>query len=76
MKSKVTAMYKTFQIHGESDRMQNETISKTRTTIVVSNGRCTFYQKPFIKYPLSNTFYQIPFIKYHLSNTIDQITFI
>ena len=48
---------------------------KTRTTIVVSNGRYTFYQIPFIqylfiKYPLSNTIYQIPFIKYLLSNTI------
>ena len=38
--------------------------SSTRTTIVVSNGRYTFYQIPFIKYHLSNTF-----IKYHLSNT-------
>ena len=57
---------------------------KTRTTIVVSNGRYTFYQIhfikynlsnniypiPFIKYPLSITIYQKPFIKYHLSNTI------
>ena len=53
---------------------------KTRTTIVVSNGRYTFYQIPFIEYHLSNTIYQIPFIKYllikyHLSNTIYQILF-
>ena len=41
---------------------------KTRTTIVVSNGRYTFYQIPFIKYFLSNIFYQIPFIKYHNQN--------
>ena len=27
---------------------------ETRTTIVVSNGRYTFYQIPFIKYCLSN----------------------
>ena len=44
--------------------------SETRTTIVVSNGRYTFYQTQFIKYHLSNTIYPIPFIKYHLSNTI------
>ena len=34
---------------------------KTRTPIVVSNGRYTFYQVPFIKYLLSNTIYQILF---------------
>ena len=39
---------------------------KTRTTIVVSNGRYSFYQIHFIKHILSNTIYQIPFIKYHL----------
>ena len=38
----------------------------TRTTIVVSNGRYTFYQIHFFKHNLSNIFYQIPFIKYHL----------
>ena len=48
----------------------------TRTTIVVSNGRYTFYQIPFIKYHLSNTIYQVSFIKYHLSNTLFQIPFI
>ena len=53
----------------------------TRTTIVVSNGRYTFYQIHFIKHNLSNTiyqipFYQIPFIKYRLSNTIYLIPFI
>ena len=57
---------------------------KTRTTIVVSNGRYTFYQIHSIKHnlsntiyqiPLSNTIYQIPFIKYHLSNTVYQIPF-
>ena len=37
--------------------------NKTRTTIVVSNGRYTFYQIPFIQYLLSNKIYQIPFIK-------------
>ena len=51
-------------------------LSKTRTTIVVSNGRYTFYQIHFIKHNLSNTFYQIPFIQYLLSNTIYQISFI
>ena len=35
----------------------------TRTTIVVSNGRYTFYQIHFIKHNSSNTIYQIPFIK-------------
>ena len=49
---------------------------KTRTTIVVSNGRYTFYQIPFIQYLLSNTIYQIPFIKYLLSNIFYQIPFI
>ena len=49
---------------------------KTRTTIVVSNGRYTFHQKHVIKYTLSNTVYQIPFIKSHLSNAIYQIPFI
>ena len=48
----------------------------TRTTIVVSNGRYTFYQTQFIKYLLSNTLYQVPFIKCHLSNTIYQIPFV
>ena len=48
---------------------------ETRTTLVVSNGRYTFYQIPFIKSHLSNTIYQIPFIKYLLSNTIYQIIF-
>ena len=48
---------------------------KTRTTIVVSNGRYTFYQIHSIKHNLSNTIYQIPFIKYHLSNTVYQIPF-
>ena len=47
----------------------------TRTTIVVSNGRYTFYQIPFIQYHLSNTIHQIPFIKYLLSNIIYQIPF-
>ena len=47
----------------------------TRTTIVVSNGRYTFYQIHFIKHNLSNTIYPIPFIKYNLSNTIYQIPF-
>ena len=67
-------------------------IFKTRTTIVVSNGRYTIYQIPlmyqipFIKYHLSNTIYQkyhlantiyqIPFIKYHLSKTFFQIPII
>jgi len=37
---------------------------KTRTTIVVSNGRYTFYQLHFIKHNLSNTYYRKPFIKY------------
>ena len=46
-----------------------------RTTIVVSNGRYTFYQIHFIKFNLSNTIYQIP-IKYHLSNTFYQLPFI
>ena len=50
--------------------------NKTRTTIVVSNGRYNFYQIPFIQYLLSNTIFQIPFFKYHLSNTIYQIPFI
>ena len=50
--------------------------SITRTTIVVSNGRYTFYQIHFIKHNLSYTIYQIPFIKYLLSNTIYQIPFI
>ena len=49
---------------------------KTRTTIVISNGRYTFYQIHFIKPNLSNTIYPIPFIKNHLSNTIYQIPFI
>ena len=49
----------------------NTKYNKTRTTIVVSNGRYTF-----IKYTLSNTIYQIPFIKYCLSNTIYLISFI
>ena len=45
--------------------------NKTRTTIVVSNGRYTFYQIPLSNtFYLSNTFSQISFIKYHLSNTI------
>ena len=48
---------------------------KTRTTIVDSNGRYTFYQIHSIKHNLSNTIYQIPFIKYHLSNTVYQIPF-
>ena len=48
---------------------------KTRTTFVVSNGRYTFYQIPFIKYHLSNSIYQILFIKYHLSNILHQIPF-
>ena len=47
-----------------------------RTTIVVSNGRYTFYQIHFIKHNLSNTIYRIPFIQYLLSNTIYQILFI
>ena len=57
-------------------------VYKTRTTIVVSNGRYTFYQIAFIQYllsnmyNLSNTIYQISFIKYHLSNTFYQIPFI
>ena len=50
-------------------------IHETRTTIVVSNGRYTFYQIHSIKHNLSNTIYQIPFIKYHLSNTVYQIPF-
>ena len=50
--------------------------NRTRTTIVVSNGRYTFYQIHFIKQNLSNAIYQIPFIKYPLSNTIYQIWFI
>ena len=49
---------------------------KTRTTIVVSNGRYTLYQIHFIKYLSSNTIYPIPFIKYHLSNISYQIPFI
>ena len=51
---------------------------KTRTTIVVSNSRYTFYQKHFIKHNLSNTIYQISFalFKYHLSNAVYQIPFI
>ena len=53
---------------------------KTRTTIVVSNGRYTFYQIHFIKHNLSKTIYQIPFILYLLSNTVSntihQISFI
>ena len=36
---------------------------KTRTTIIVSNGRYTFYQILFIEYTLSNAIYQILFIK-------------
>ena len=70
-------------------KKQDSNKKKTRTNIVVSNGRYTFYQIhfiihnlsntiypiPFIKCRLSNTFYQIPFIKYHLSNTIYQIPF-
>ena len=51
-------------------------INKTRTTIVVSNGRYTFYQIHFIKHNSSYTIYQIPFIKYPISNTIYQIPFI
>ena len=51
-------------------------IEKTRTTIVVSNGRYTFYQIHFIKHKISNTIYQIPFIQYLLSNTIHKIPFI
>ena len=38
---------------------------QTRTTIVVSNGRYTFYQTQFIKYHFSNNIYPITFIKYH-----------
>merc|ERR1711973_558121 len=49
---------------------------QTRNTIVVSNGRYTFYYISFIQYLLSNTIYQIPFIQYLLSNTICQISFI
>ena len=49
---------------------------KTRTTIVVSNGRYTFNQIHFIKHNLSNIFYQIPIIQYLLSNTIYPIPFI
>jgi len=37
--------------------------SKTRTTIVVSNGRYNFYQISFIQYLSSNTVYQITFFK-------------
>ena len=63
-------------------------LEKTRTAIVVSNGRYIFYQIHFIthnclvyqisliQYLLSNTFYQIPFIKCLLSNNVYQISFI
>ena len=50
--------------------------NRTRTTIVVSNCRYTYYQITFIKYHLSNIIYPISFIKYHLSNTFYQIPFI
>ena len=64
---------------------KKQKFAKSPFTIVVSNGRYTFYQIHFIKHNLSNTIYQIPFIKtiyqiplikYHLSNTIYQIPFI
>ena len=57
-------------------------LDKTRTTIVVNNGRYTFYQILFIKCHWSSTIHQIPFIKfyykipcikYHASNTMYQI---
>ena len=54
----------------------NFKVKKTRTTIVVSNVRYTFYQIHFIKHNLSNTIFQIPFIKYLLSNILYQIPFI
>ena len=63
---------------GTMDRMcTNVSQKQTRTTILVSNGRYTFYQIHFIKhnlsntihqYLLSNTIYQIPSIKYHLQS--------
>ena len=42
-------------------------LQKTRTTIVVRNGRYIFYQKPFIQYLLSNTIYQIKIYKTFIS---------
>ena len=45
-------------------------VKKTKTTIVVSNGRYTFYQIHFIKHIVSNTIYLILCTKYHLSNTM------
>ena len=82
-----------FEFKQKLNGKQKHNVSKhqiTRTTIVVSNGRYTFYQTQFIKYhllntlyqitvikyPFWNTIYQIPFIKYLLSNTIYQIPFI
>ena len=69
-------LHKLFNIHTYVTHINLLTSKKTRTTIVVSNGRYTFYQIPLIKYHLSNTIYQILFIKYNLSNILYQIPFI